>query len=86
METRAHHLMIGSFAIGISVLTVLFLMWISRCYIGRSCGCYRGQSATAKTTTRGGKRATRFILINGRNFVNCWSRRVLVLLMNKLVL
>ena len=30
METRAHHLMIGSFAIGISVMTALFLMWIGK--------------------------------------------------------
>lgn len=28
METRAHHLLIGSFAIGITVLTVLFLLWV----------------------------------------------------------
>ena len=30
METRAHHLLIGSFAIGIAVLTVLFLLWIGK--------------------------------------------------------
>ena len=30
METRAHHLLIGSFAIGITLLTVLFLFWIGR--------------------------------------------------------
>jgi phospholipid/cholesterol/gamma-HCH transport system substrate-binding protein len=30
METRAHHLMIGSFAIGITLLTFLFLMWIGK--------------------------------------------------------
>jgi phospholipid/cholesterol/gamma-HCH transport system substrate-binding protein len=28
METRAHHLLIGSFAIGITVLTILFLLWV----------------------------------------------------------
>ncbi len=30
METRAHHLLIGGFAIGAAVLTVLFLLWIGR--------------------------------------------------------
>jgi phospholipid/cholesterol/gamma-HCH transport system substrate-binding protein len=30
METRAHHLLIGSFAIGMAVLTVLFLLWIGK--------------------------------------------------------
>lgn len=30
METRAHHLLIGSFAIGIAVATVLFLLWIGK--------------------------------------------------------
>lgn len=30
METRAHHLLIGSFAIGITLLTIGFLFWISR--------------------------------------------------------
>ncbi|MBL9097582.1 MAG: MCE family protein [Alphaproteobacteria bacterium] len=30
METRAHHLLIGSFAIGIAVLTVLFLLWVGK--------------------------------------------------------
>ncbi|MFM9865005.1 MAG: MlaD family protein [Micropepsaceae bacterium] len=30
METRAHHLLIGSFAIGITLLTILFLFWIGR--------------------------------------------------------
>ncbi len=30
METRAHHLLIGSFAIGIAVLTVVFLLWIGK--------------------------------------------------------
>jgi phospholipid/cholesterol/gamma-HCH transport system substrate-binding protein len=30
METRAHHLMIGSFAIGITLLTIAFLFWVSR--------------------------------------------------------
>lgn len=30
METRAHHLLIGSFAIGITVLTVVFLLWIGK--------------------------------------------------------
>jgi phospholipid/cholesterol/gamma-HCH transport system substrate-binding protein len=30
METRAHHLLIGSFAIGIAVATVAFLLWIGK--------------------------------------------------------
>ena len=30
METRAHHLLIGTFAIGITLLTILFLFWIGR--------------------------------------------------------
>jgi len=30
METRAHHLLIGSFAIGITLLTIAFLFWIGR--------------------------------------------------------
>lgn len=30
METRAHHLLIGSFAIGTAVATVLFLLWIGK--------------------------------------------------------
>lgn len=40
METRAHHLMIGSFAIGISVLTVLFLMWIGKFEFSRQYEVY----------------------------------------------
>jgi phospholipid/cholesterol/gamma-HCH transport system substrate-binding protein len=40
METRAHHLMIGSFAIGISVLTVLFLMWIGKFEFNRQYAVY----------------------------------------------
>ena len=40
METRAHHLMIGSFAIGISVLTVLFLMWIGKFEFSRQYAVY----------------------------------------------
>ncbi|MEQ1752806.1 MAG: MlaD family protein [Micropepsaceae bacterium] len=40
METRAHHLMIGSFAIGISVMTVLFLMWIGKFEFSRQYGVY----------------------------------------------
>jgi phospholipid/cholesterol/gamma-HCH transport system substrate-binding protein len=30
METRAHHLLIGSFAIGITLLTIIFLFWVGR--------------------------------------------------------
>ena len=30
METRAHHFLIGTFAIGMIVLTVLFLLWIGK--------------------------------------------------------
>lgn len=40
METRAHHLLIGSFAIGISVLTVLFLMWIGKFEFNRQYQVY----------------------------------------------
>lgn len=40
METRAHHLMIGSFAIGISVLTVLFLMWLGKFEFNRHYDIY----------------------------------------------
>jgi len=40
METRAHHLMIGSFAIAISVLTVLFLMWIGKFEFNRHYAMY----------------------------------------------
>lgn len=40
METRAHHFMIGSFAIGISVLTVLFLMWIGKFEFSRQYEVY----------------------------------------------
>lgn len=40
METRAHHLMIGSFAIGISVMTVLFLMWIGKFEFNRQYAVY----------------------------------------------
>ena len=39
METRAHHLLIGTFAIGMIVLTVLFLLWIGKI-----------ESATASTS------------------------------------
>lgn len=35
METRAHHLLIGSFTIGIAVLTVLFLLWIGKIEFNR---------------------------------------------------
>ena len=35
METRAHHLLIGSFAIGIAVLTVLFLLWVGKMEFNR---------------------------------------------------
>lgn len=40
METRAHHLLIGSFAIGISVMTVLFLMWIGKFEFSRQYEIY----------------------------------------------
>jgi phospholipid/cholesterol/gamma-HCH transport system substrate-binding protein len=30
METRAHHLLIGGFAIGITILIALFVMWLSK--------------------------------------------------------
>ena len=30
METRAHHLLIGCFAIGAVVLTVVFLLWVGK--------------------------------------------------------
>lgn len=40
METRAHHLLIGSFAIGISVMTVLFLMWIGKFEFNRQYHVY----------------------------------------------
>lgn len=30
METRAHHLMIGGFAIGITILAALFVVWLSK--------------------------------------------------------
>lgn len=40
METRAHHLLIGSFAIGISVMTVLFLMWIGKFEFNRQYEIY----------------------------------------------
>jgi phospholipid/cholesterol/gamma-HCH transport system substrate-binding protein len=35
METRAHHLLIGGFTIGIAVLTVLFLLWIGKMEFNR---------------------------------------------------
>jgi phospholipid/cholesterol/gamma-HCH transport system substrate-binding protein len=40
METRAHHLLIGSFAIGIAVLTVLFLLWIGNAEFNRQYQIY----------------------------------------------
>ena len=40
METRAHHLLIGSFAIGIAVLTVAFLLWIGRFEFNRQYQLY----------------------------------------------
>lgn len=40
METRAHHLMIGSFAIGITLLTFLFLMWIGKFEFNRQYALY----------------------------------------------
>jgi phospholipid/cholesterol/gamma-HCH transport system substrate-binding protein len=40
METRAHHLMIGSFAIGITLLTFLFLMWIGKFEFNRQYQLY----------------------------------------------
>ncbi len=35
METRAHHLVIGSFAIGITLTLVLFLLWIGKVQLNR---------------------------------------------------
>ncbi len=35
METRAHHLVIGSFAIGITLALVLFLLWIGKVELNR---------------------------------------------------
>lgn len=40
METRAHHLLIGTFAIGIAAATVLFLLWIGRFELNRSYQIY----------------------------------------------
>jgi phospholipid/cholesterol/gamma-HCH transport system substrate-binding protein len=40
METRAHHLLIGSFAIGIAVLTVVFLLWIGKIDFSRQYQMY----------------------------------------------
>jgi len=40
METRAHHFLIGSFAIGIAVSTVLFLLWIGRFEFNRQYQLY----------------------------------------------
>jgi phospholipid/cholesterol/gamma-HCH transport system substrate-binding protein len=40
METRAHHLLIGSFAIGITLLTVLFLFWIGKFEFNRQYQLY----------------------------------------------
>jgi phospholipid/cholesterol/gamma-HCH transport system substrate-binding protein len=40
METRAHHLLIGSFAIGIAALTVLFLLWIGKAEFNRQYQIY----------------------------------------------
>ena len=35
METRAHHLVIGSFAVGITLALVLFLLWIGKVQLNR---------------------------------------------------
>lgn len=35
METRAHHLVIGSFAVGITFALVLFLLWIGKVQLNR---------------------------------------------------
>ena len=35
METRAHHLVIGSFAVGISLALVMFLLWIGKVQLNR---------------------------------------------------
>lgn len=35
METRAHHLIIGSFAVGITLALVLFLLWIGKVELNR---------------------------------------------------
>jgi len=35
METRAHHLVIGSFAVGITLALVLFLLWIGKVELNR---------------------------------------------------
>lgn len=40
METRAHHLLIGSFAIGIAALTVAFLLWIGKVELNRQYQLY----------------------------------------------
>jgi phospholipid/cholesterol/gamma-HCH transport system substrate-binding protein len=40
METRAHHLLIGGFAIGITLLTILFLFWIGRFEFNRQYQLY----------------------------------------------
>jgi phospholipid/cholesterol/gamma-HCH transport system substrate-binding protein len=40
METRAHHLLIGSFAIGIAVLTVAFLLWVGKIDFSRQYQMY----------------------------------------------
>jgi len=35
METRAHHLVIGSFAVGIALALVMFLLWIGKVQLNR---------------------------------------------------
>lgn len=40
METRAHHLLIGTFAIGITLLTIAFLFWIGRFEFNRQYQIY----------------------------------------------
>ena len=40
METRAHHLLIGSFAIGTAMLTIFFLLWISKTDFSRQYQLY----------------------------------------------
>jgi phospholipid/cholesterol/gamma-HCH transport system substrate-binding protein len=40
METRAHHLVIGSFAVGITLALVMFLLWIGKVELNREYQTY----------------------------------------------
>ena len=40
METRAHHVIIGAFAIGVFVLALGFVMWLSKSSIDREFAYY----------------------------------------------